>query len=334
MATRDWFEQLTGFREESYELTQSRLVVDGAHLISSVNQKRYGIGTLTLPTLAALRARTAIPATGPTTVECIAADVAALHSEPEFEDALFQVASQFNLLEMIGPSVRPEDGVARYSGDHTQGPACAVAAGAATIYRNYCVPIDGEVGQTEHRYLDGLAQVGAALSRRLGMPVNDLWEMRNGYALGTVRGFDAINGLLTTADEELKQELRGQLAIGLHHDVEVTRLPGQSPRVSQAFCSALPVAYSPLSSRVWEPLARLVLEAAYEATLLAALDHGSPTVLLTRLGGNAFGNHDTWIDDAIVRALRIVSHTGLDVRLVSYGSVHPSMQNIADSFQP
>jgi len=54
------------------------------------------------------------------------------------------------------------------------------------------------------------------------------------------------------------------------------------------------------------------------------------TVLLTRLGGGAFGNDDRWIDDAIERALERVAYTGLDVRLVSYGTVHQAMQAIAD----
>lgn len=62
----------------------------------------------------------------------------------------------------------------------------------------------------------------------------------------------------------------------------------------------------------------MVLEAAYEATLLAAIaqasGRGSRTVLLTRLGGGAFGNHSEWIDDAISRALSIGAHAGLDIR--------------------
>jgi len=66
----------------------------------------------------------------------------------------------------------------------------------------------------------------------------------------------------------------------------------------------------------------------YEATLLAAVERQqqgrSPTVLLTRLGGGAFGNDDRWIDDAIVRALGLVEFSGLDVRLVSFGNVHAS----------
>ncbi len=140
-----------GFREGDYELTQSLLLVEDHELVSTVNDKRYGIGTLSLPTLAELRSRMKLPTGQRSTVECLAGDVAAFHARPEFDGALFQVASQFNLLEMTGPTVRPEDGVTRYAGDPTQGPACAIAAGAATIYRNYCVPVGGGMGQTHDR---------------------------------------------------------------------------------------------------------------------------------------------------------------------------------------
>jgi hypothetical protein len=238
---------------------------------------------------------------------------------------------------MTGPSVTPEDGVTRYSEDHTQGPACAVAAGAATIYRNYFAPVDRESGQTRDRQIDGLASVGEALSRRLGRPVSELWKMRNGYALCTAEGLDAISRLLKENDEELHDGVRGELAIGVHRDVEVTDVVEGSRRlVSQAFCSALPVAYGGGRPSEWEAFARLVLEAAYEATLLAAVEQslagGSNIVLLTRVGGGVFGNADEWIDDAIVRAVEMVEHAGLDVRLVSYGQVHQSFRAIAERF--
>ncbi|MEY3295330.1 MAG: hypothetical protein RLZZ451_1378, partial [Pseudomonadota bacterium] len=117
-------------------------------------------------------------------------------------------------------------------------------------------------------------------------------------------------------------------------DVEVTDGPDEGrPRVSQVFCSALPVAYTPLPAAEWEPFARLVLEAAYEATLriaaATAAAGGSATVLLTRLGGGAFGNADAWIDDAIGRALQGAALDGLDVRLVSFKADHPSFAGIA-----
>lgn len=43
-------------------------------------------------------------------VRCLAGDARALHAKPEFGGALFQVASQFNLLEMASPNVSLEDG--------------------------------------------------------------------------------------------------------------------------------------------------------------------------------------------------------------------------------
>jgi hypothetical protein len=79
-----------------------------------------------------------------------------------------------------------------------------------------------------------------------------------------------------------------------------------------------------------------VLEAACEATLLAAAEQarrdGTSTVLLTRLGGGAFGNADTWIDAAIGRGLTTVADEGLDVCVVSYGTVHPGMRQIASAW--
>jgi hypothetical protein len=204
-----------------------------------------------------------------------------MHRSPENAGALFQVASQFNLLEMVSPDVTPEHGVTRYQNDHTQGPACAIAAGAATIYRNYFVPIDGSRGQTATRQLNGLADVGVALSSGTKLPVGDLWSMKNGYALCSEVGLAAISRYLRTLAPDQIDVLRGKLRIGIHRDVEATEVAGPDrPIVSQAFCSALPVAYSRVPSPHWELFASLVLEAAYEATLWAAVlnaQRGAPS---------------------------------------------------------
>jgi hypothetical protein len=55
-----WFSKLTGFRQESYELTWSRLVVQGDELVSTVYGQRYGIAARGVPTLAELRGRVEI----------------------------------------------------------------------------------------------------------------------------------------------------------------------------------------------------------------------------------------------------------------------------------
>ncbi|CCD89184.1 conserved protein of unknown function [Bradyrhizobium sp. ORS 285] len=318
----DWFERLTGFKEIDYASTRAKLKVENGRLTSLVNRRSYGIGRLELPKLSELRrqAQQSPRRPGKRRVNLVSGDVRTLHLVPEFAGALFQVASQFNLLEMIGPHATPEDGVTIYQSDPTQGPACAIAAGAATIYRNYFAPLPGQSGQTRHRQLDALADVEAALRRRLPRG-GELWAMTNGYALCTRSGLDSITAILDASDEGEIDALRGQLRIGLHSDVELTDADEPRPTVSQAFCSALPVAYCSPAPRYWEPFARLVLEASYEATIWAAVLNaisGSNIVLLTSVGGGAFGNEDSWIEDALRRALLLASGFDLDVRLVSY----------------
>jgi hypothetical protein len=88
-----------------------------------------------------------VPLPGRIAVQIVAGDVRQLHAAQTDTGALFRVASQFNLLEMVAPHVTPEDGVTSYKDDPTPGPACAIAAGAATIYRNYFVPIGDASGQ-------------------------------------------------------------------------------------------------------------------------------------------------------------------------------------------
>lgn len=139
-----------------------------------------------------------------------------MHKSPENAGALFQVASQFNMLEMTGPEVTPEHGVTIYQYDGTQGPVCAIAAGVATIYRNYFAPIGGSEGQTKDRQYDGLADLGKVLSSAPNQPVGTLWKMRNGYALRTGAGLDAISRHLARLQPDQLDILRGKL--DLYHD--------------------------------------------------------------------------------------------------------------------
>lgn len=335
----DWFEKLTGFREAGYEETRAQLAVMDGRLVSRINGKSYGIGELELISLQALResVNSAEKMSGRLKTSVVTGDVRRMHRSPENAGALFQVASQFNLLEMVSPDVTPEHGVTRYQSDPTQGPACAIAAGAATIYRNYFAPFGGSQGQTARRQLDGLADLGDALSNAMKLPVGHLWTMQNGYALGTKTGLDAIARHLETLTTHQVDVLRGKLRIGIHHDVEVTEAAGPDRhRVTQLFCSALPVAYSRVPPAHWEPFAVLVLEAAYEATMWAAVLNAqrgaSNVVFLTLLGGGAFGNRANWIHAAIRRALELITAYELDIRLVSYGTPSKEIVAIAEEF--
>ena len=329
----DWFSRLTGFNEGPYSTTRELLEVNGATLRSKVNDRSFCIGQFEMPSLADLRLRVAqgTGASGPNRVSIVTGDVRKMHQMPEYAGALFQVASQFNALEMVGPSVTPEDGVTRYEHDRTQGPACAIAAGAATIYRNYFAPVGDQIGQSAANQLDGLADVGEELSRSLGLPVAGLWSIQNGYALATRAGLHMITSHLREIGVAGRSELAGRLQIGLHQGVEVTDGPSSPGQlVNQIFCSALPVAYGQWPQPLWQEFAQLILDAAYEATLLAGVlnsrQGGSNIVLLTLLGGGAFGNAPEWIHTALQRAISKTQGHGLDVRVVSYGHPSPQLQ--------
>jgi hypothetical protein len=259
----------------------------------------------------------------------VIASVQDLHADPANAGALFQVASQFNLLEMASPSATPELGIGIYENDPTQGPACAVAAGAGTIYRNYFAPVNGQIGQSAGRQIDCLADLGRALDNT----GSRLWQMRNGYALAGRDGLIEISDRLRALSDSELDELRGLLRIGIQWNTQVT-LPGCAHLVSQAYCSALPVAYSSHPASLWESFARLVLEAAYEATLCAAILNrqraGERRLYLTLLGGGAFGNQPEWILDALRRALRLYAGWDLDVAIVSYRSSNPGVQALAE----
>jgi len=137
-----WFEQLTGFKEESPENVRKNIEVKGS--------KIFSYGKLHVPTLAELKKQNENikEYNGEIQVTEIVTDVQELHSQVENSNALFQAASQFNLLEMVSPYVTPEQGIDRYEYDYTQGPACAISCGAGTIYRNYFVEVNGQIGQT------------------------------------------------------------------------------------------------------------------------------------------------------------------------------------------
>jgi hypothetical protein len=146
--------------------------------------------------------------------------------------------------------------------------------------------------------------------------------MENGYALATEEGLADVADALAACTFEEREQIKGLLRVGVHFGAEVTDRPeniGQT--VSQVFCSALPLGYSDVAANAWAPLARLVLEAAYEATLLCtvlnAARGGSGLVYLTLLGAGAFGNPQQWVIDALRVAIQRVRHPALDVRIVS-----------------
>lgn len=317
-----WFEERFGFKETTYEATRKRFEFADGVLTSTGNGSKFYVGPFETPSLDELRARLvgglACPSAGSLSFKNITGAAKTLHLDPKNEGAIFQVASQFNCLEMNEPGARPEDGVTRYYCDATQGPACALSCPAATVYRNYLVN-EGR-GQAGKAQIDCLEGVGELLENGK----NRYWKMVNGYCMPDAPGGIAKASKRIASDAAFAERARGALRVGVHWDTEVK---GGSHRVCQVFSSALPIAYAKsVRSNDWAPLASAVLDASFEATLavgaVLARQRGTRvTVFLTAVGGGAFGNRSMWIVQAMDRALRLHAAEPLDVRLVHFGSV-------------
>ena len=323
-----------GFDELSPSALRSKVRIEKDLMTSMESGKSFQFGRLEIPRLADLRRQLesfgATEATSNLIFENVVSDVQTLHLDSRNQGAVFQVASQFNLLEMTSPCIAPEYGVDRYESDPTQGPACAIAAGAGTIYRNYFHRFAGQMGQCSGVQIDCLADMGTALDNR-----NErLWSMSNGYALVTAEGLQEISKIIDAMSAEQSDHLRSQLRIGVMWNTEVT-LENAGHLVTQAYCSALPVSYSSSPAGDWQAFASIVLEAAYEATFLCAIvnhkKNNNPNLFLTLLGGGAFGNDLAWIFAALERSLELFRWYPLKVFLVARGSIDPRAKQLAKS---
>jgi hypothetical protein len=345
---QDWFFKLFGFRERNYDSTASELVTeedaDGSGLLirSNANGASYRIGNFSTPSLGELMTKTQLRGGGSLKLGTVVGDVTAILRDSANRHATFQVASQFNCLEFASPDATPEEGIAIYAHDKTQGPACSIACGPATAYRNYCVEVEGRRGQRQDRQINNLADVCASVD-----PGGRLLKVTNGYVFANDSGLKTLNEALETKDEDEIDAIGQKLRIGVHSDVQVTSsnwgarlVEDPEQTVTQVFGSALSVAYSRNATHLWAPLARMVLNASYRATLHVGAEakerhgdkDGSRRVFLTLLGGGVFGNELEWIVDAIRGACEEFREVDLEVIIVCYGGVPPEVEELCDEF--
>ncbi|WP_220459111.1 hypothetical protein [Gelidibacter maritimus] len=329
-----WFEKLVGFKESNPEQVRKNIEIVGNQLISKVNNHAFVFGSLETPSLEELRNESDLinKYNSEIKISEIVGNIQNIHQEASNKNALIQVASQFNLLEMVSPDSTPEEGVGIYEYDGTQGPACAIACGAGTIFRNYFVNVDGQIGQTSTKQIDCLHDIGIELENEK----HKHWEMKNGYALATRKGLTSITQQIKSKSGNDFESLKGKLRIGVQWDSEVTLNKNKNP-ITQVYCSALPVSYSEIEIELWSEFAKMILEATYEATFHIALKNynrtGNNKVFLTLIGGGAFGNRYEWIFDAIRKSIDKFSKTPLDVKIVSYSASNPAINAFIDSLK-
>eukprot|EP00039_Didymoeca_costata_P002920 m.63827 g.63827 ORF g.63827 m.63827 type:complete len:380 (+) comp11606_c0_seq5:189-1328(+) len=362
-----WFSTEFGFIENPKTCAAQFVYDKTAKTLTSPKGNKHYVGQFSCPSVAELRIALNNPTAGATSSKCLAGsdtpsqptkaqaydipepctqvgpecvalgglsfqnivgDALSLHLDPENEGAVFQVASQFNCLEMVGPGSRPEDGLTNYYKDKTQGPVCAMACPGALVYRNYFWNGKGQIGGS-HKQINNAAGVAVAV----GNDKHDYWIVRNGYLLPTDKTkMKELRGRLEgTNGKMLFERLVANFRVGVHWETETAKPKrggkGTGHRVCQVYCSAVPVSYVKTTpSADWHPLASAALQAGFEGTLnVAALQarkrQARVKVYLTMLGGGAFGNRSMWVVDALRRALLIHKQQPLDVKLVHFMSI-------------
>ena len=325
-----WFEREFGFIESefSYPGVRNRFIWDPSKFIlqSKANKREFYVGKFETPTIFQLYEKYLELSKNSAPKErlikspkIIFGSVEDLIKNEENKGAVFQVASQFNCLEMVSPEYTPEDGIAKYENDKTQGPACALSCPAATVYRNYFANFDEK--RNEIKQINLLEDIETCINNEK----NKYWSVINGYCFAGPN-FAQLKKHLE--NERNYSKILANLKIGIHWETDVFQRKHQ---ICQVFCSALPISYnSHRREEDWENFAKLVLEGYYKGCLLVgAIDalqkkEKKKKVFLTLLGGGAFGNPAKWIDEAIQKSLDIVDSELIDVYLVKYGQ-NPSL---------
>ena len=274
-----------------------------------------------------------------------------VHMTPSYSGSIFQVASQFNALEMLTPTQTPQQGISIYWNDKSQGPACAMVCPFGTLYRNYfCMPADGK--QLEDKSVNANPQIGIAAGgtdtgnnqintltelMKIDACFNDL-RFQNGYIFVKDKAhLDAIDKYLSTPENFWKAMMAIKYVIQEDTPVVDVTSDGKilDQTVSQIYCSAYPVAYSTDPDPVTKDpprvtgttrndyalLSSMILHAVYYSTLAYAVTRITPDetrkkVFLTKVGGGFFGNDVSLIDNAIYNAVSHFTAYPIDVHIV------------------
>jgi hypothetical protein len=316
-----WFEDLFGFPETPaavYANFRVTDLLDHVDLTSMVNSRTFNAGHFSVRTLDSFvlppPPRTPgifniIRGKGATGSNHELCNVLETQSLPEFDGSTFQAASTFACLEFVDPWQTALKGITGYADEKTQGPALALAAAPAAVYRNYFVKhASGAVGQIEE-------EVQLLAKTPLKPYVVHGYPLLSATALESFRNHDWSD--------------RSQYLIGLHENCEVTTTikDGRivnSPKgriTHQVYVAALNFNGDVFSNEISRQIGLELLKAQYEATILAAWEmstkypmrQGAKRLILTALGGGVFANPMDHVCEAVLKCGDMIMKSGLTV---------------------
>ena len=204
--------------------------------------------------------------------------------------------------------------------------------GEGLSHMNYR-PVQGEEAE--------LGTIAAALYRRYFLPdINLLQGITKTLSTHTKNGHEwLINGLAHGVTGPVKSDAMAGFDVGVHENIPVTSgyadnqlMPRPdnkrwiplynkqfdgSLHISQIYTAAHNINVGNyLHDKNQRAVAHVVLMAAYEASLLAAIKYGADALVLTMLGAGAFRNETDWIIDALNRLAPVIIASGIPVFIV------------------
>lgn len=266
---------------------------------------------------------------------------------------MFQAASNFNGVEAICETSYPDRAkfITEYADDNTQGPAASISAGPGAISRVLLPFYDpskpaAEWRQTKTQQMEMLGDVKEYFSVMNGYVVQkgdekkveaDLLNEENRAIVDKVK-------VCVHVDEEVVFGLRdsswfGYNIVGYKPPISENsenipendpskKITEQNHKICQVFCAAMNMGQGDSGAKNAElegdgTKAKLLLEAAYRGTYLAAIRHGCQVLYLTLIGGGVFGNSPNTILDVIGKvhldiACREMNDVIEEVHLVLY----------------
>lgn len=212
-----WYEVLFGLAESSsYSAAQKNFVVNrlAGTITSKANGKEFQVGTFYTPSLRNLRDTASAQLKAQITDgsdfkfdHVVQGDVLLEHAN--YPGAVFQAASQFNCLEFSSWKSLPENGLTIYAHDRTQGPACALACAAGTVYRNYFADVYNMPGD-----VDLLREIAAPPGSSSSLPKDETSDVLDYSKVGQMEhrqlnNLDDLEKLLYNADNKFFNVLNG-----------------------------------------------------------------------------------------------------------------------------
>lgn len=366
--SKTWFENIFGFKEDPVNIYKYFNITNknGIQILNQIKTNQQFIaGTFTTQTLQNLQQKSKYwiqqhsstnhkyNKTQIKITHKAIHDILEYHNTPEDNNirVTFQCASQFNCLEFPSENYIPEFGITNYVYDLTQGPACAIACPAGTLFRNYFVNIDKQIGQNKTIQINNLDVVENIMQSYDNYP---FWHVKNGYVFSTIDKLNKLNTILNN-DKIISKKILNSIKVGIQANTEVLMKNKNEPLctttkhklVTQIYCSAISCSYSHINVSYWEPFACIILDSIYESTLWSSLlyapvckilNSNHYKVYLTFIGGGAFGNKLSWIINSMAKSIKkfisIMINTYdilFDIIICHYQSINPQIQNQIDS---